>query len=392
MAKTVWTDYLTEQAVFRFWYVLENNNFKNAIKKAQKNAKMSYSIMHNALYAGLYFPNASYEYGDKPLAQIKLGKGLAANATIANFMDRHEILKNIHAMSDCAYAIRTYAPYGYNAKMFANLFREIGEKEAYTPIQYSINPKLLNIATPNQDEQTPNKPNRYRLAKNLAKLAKQQPVVFATKPLQKKKQEFETALADYKKAKQDFDNALIKKGILDANSRQKLHNALDTGFYRSVIPNYGFSIQNVVDNFATDLSRYITKRELKGHATKYAYAKDMVESSQTKQLGELAEQLRKQGVRMREKFIYNYTTYPECSKGFINAFCLMLAKANDYDASLLEKAFAHSLPETMDILMETLTKLKVQYAGAQTAQDKKQIEDQVLKIKNAFEQSNENSI
>ena len=389
MSKIVWTDYLTEQAVFRLWYTLENNNFKNAIKTAQKNAKMSYSIMHNALYSGLYYPQNNYEYGFRAIKQIREDKQLSVSSTIANFMDRDEILRNIHAMFECASAVRKFAPYGYNTKLFAGEFFAIGAAEANKSATTKVDAKLLNITTPNQNELAPNKPNRYRLSKSLIKVCKEKPMVLSTLSTQEKKKKFEQAYTSFTAAKQAFEMALVSYGVADTAKREKLNGALDSGFYRTAITNYGFNIADILKE--GDKRSVITKKELLGHARKFEQATNVVQTSTRLPLVELAEKLKASGEQSRALFVKNNRTYPECNKGFVNAFCEMLAKVYEYDASILENGLGRSLPEVMDILMNTLSKLQKQYTSA-TAEDKKQIEEQVQKIKNAFEASNENNI
>ena len=95
----------------------ENNNFKYSIKQSQKDAKVNYASLHNALYSGLYYPNRPFEYNHRTIEDIRDARNISG--AIANYMGRNEILKNIHAMYECADYVRKNITAGYNSKLLA---------------------------------------------------------------------------------------------------------------------------------------------------------------------------------------------------------------------------------------------------------------------------------
>lgn len=387
----VWTKFLEEEAIYRFWYVLENNNFKKAIKDAQKEGRMSYSIAHNALYAGLYYPDKKYTYGDKVLRDIKEERELKKRDTLANFMSREEILENIHAMYECACMIRDHTPFGYNAVMFTREFYRIGQREKQLSSKKNIEPKLLHFAFPQEDETTPNKPNRYRLAKKFVKLQKNGLVYsFKTQYPQCLQEIFEQNLLKFKTNYQKLNDALVLNGITDLKKRQRLINSIDCGFYRTILPHYGFSIKDLAEkDCASDL---ITVGELNAHAKKFEDATNVILENKNLPLVELAEKLKQSGEKSRDNYISIHRTYPETKKGFLNAFCEMIAKAYEYDTTLLENGLGRSTSNIIKKIIETLQLLDNEYKIAESPREKEDIEKQVYKIQSALESSNTHNI
>lgn len=385
----VWTNYLQEEALFRFWYLLENNNFKSAIKNAQKEGKMSYSIAHNALYAGLYYPQNPYTYGDRVLVNIKEERELKKSATIANFMQREEILENIHAMYECATMIRDYSPYGYNAVMFTKEFFNIGRREKEKSNQTKIDAKLLYFATANENELTPNKPNRYRLAKNFAKTQAAN-LEYNFKNSSERNINFDGAMQDYKNNNQQLNDTLVLNGITDLKKREKLINSVTCGFYRTVLPHYGLSIKGLTETSAP--KELITSKELVTLSQMLIDATEVAKQNKDLPLNELADKLKQSGEKSREAFVKQNKTYPETKKGFMNAFCEMLAKAYVYDETILEEGLGRSMPDVIEKILKTMTKLKEEFAQNPSGKEKEELTKQVTNIQKALEGSNTHNI
>lgn len=382
--RTVWTDYLTEEAVYRFWYTLENNNFKNSIKKAQKNAKMNYANMHNALYSGLYFPDSPFVYGYRTVQDIRVLKNLGDREALANNMTRDEMLKNIHAMFQCANYVKTYAPYGYNAKMFAKQFFSIGlEANKEAEKMEHRNPTLKK----KQSETTEEVPNRYRLSKSLQKLAKSEHIIYKQYRSEDMPALYEEALKKYQLKKAEFAMAIAK---FDDSSKKTLSNSLDSGFYNTVLPFYGFDIANIITD-ANDNNLVVTRHELLGHAKKFDLATKAINENSEKSFPELCEIARESGQRARD-MMENFCHVPECQKGFINEFCDMLAKIDQFDPSILIRLQDTDIPEIMKNMITVVQNLLNSYTKTEDPIEKQEIKEQVEKIKNALEKSNENNI
>ena len=387
-SKINWSRYIIDEAIYRFWYILENNNFKHSIKKSQKDAKMSYATMHNALYSGLYYPKKAFEYNHRTIEDIRNNRNI--NGAIANYMGRAEILKNIHSMYECADFIRKNKTFGYNARLFAKEIYNIGVKTVKTEKLQKVNPKLVITTLPYQDEKTPNVPNRYRLAKSLAKKLKQKgnKLIFSFYTSEERKEKYYSVHTKYIRSKNSFEKVLKQKGFEDLNSILKLEQSLNSGFYKSIIPFFGFEIDNFL--VGNSIGGVVKIQELEGNAKKFDLARKQLAKKLT--FSDAMENLREIGIGARSAFVKKYRTYPECFDGFLNTFCDMLAKIYAYDNEKLNIGGEKGLAEIANKLIETIKKLSTQYETSTDLKEKKEVEDQIKKIQKALEDSNTHNI
>lgn len=391
--KIIWSNYLKEEAIFRFWYTLENNNFKNAIKFAQKQGKMNYAYMHNALYSGLYYPEKNYEYPYRAIKDIRKDKNLKYNATIANFMPRDEILMNIHSMNESARAIRKLAPFGYNAKLFAKEFNMIGKDETALLQKIKIkNDSLFNSTPQTEDELVPNKPNRYNLSRTFLKQQKNNPFVFKKDTSKERDSHFKKALAKYKKAKASFDYQLNSLNIKEDNKNSLLSQFLDAGLYRSSIAHFGFDFDFLVSQ-AKDPKQIVTAKELLLHADKFTRGAKVLSGLKTfKGASQVEEDLIEAGLKSRLNFIKQEKSYPETKIGFLNAFCEMISHNLEINPLLKDKVIEKDTPKMADTLIDVILKLKNQYLETKDKEERKEIDLQMKKIQKSLETSNEHNI
>lgn len=391
--KIVWSDFLKEEAIYRFWYTLENNNFKNAIKAAQKQGKMNYANMHNALYSGLYYPEKNYEYPYRAIKDIRTDRALKHNATIANFMERHEILMNIHAMNESARAIRKLAPFGYNAKLFAKEFNLIGKLEAEVVEKAKIKNKLLFNSHPQtEDELVKNKPNRYNLSRSFAKQQKTKTNIFTINSKTQREKAYNSSLQKYNNAKQAFEYEIARLNIKDNKKAGLLSQMLDAGVYRTSIPHFGFDFNKLVSE-AKDPRQIATRAEIVLHTEKFENgAKVLKQFEQLSSLTQIEEALLKAGNNARNNFIKKHRTYPEAKIGFLNTFCEMISKQLEINPLLKDRIIDKDTPTMADSLIDVILKLKTQFLNTKDKEEKKEIDLQMKKIQEALEGSNQHNI
>lgn len=393
--KVVWSDFLKEEAIYRFWYTLENNNFKNAIKKAQKKGQMNYATMHNALYSGLYYPKNNYIYPFRAVKDVRASKGLGKNAVLANFMPRNELLKNIHAMNESARAIRKFAPLGYNAKLFAHEFYLIGKAETELYEKIKIKNKKLFNTLPAKNELKPNKPNRYTLSKNFMKSQKSNPTVFKAQSKKIRQQKYNRAINKYKKAKQNFEYQVFKLNLKSTKEENLMLQFLNSGLYRTSIPHYGFNPDNIVENLVQydDTQKPITIKEILLHANKFEKgAKALSGIKNFKNIWQAEEVLINAGSDARQTFIKKESTLPETKVGFLNAFCEMISNELEINPLLKDKTLEKDAVGVADSLIDVIKELKEQYNRSTNSEEKEEVSLQLEKMTKSLADSNEHNI
>ena len=382
--KVVWTNYIAAEAIFRFWYTLENNNFKNAIKKAQKEGRMNYSHMHNALYAGLYFPEKEFVYGQSTIKNLRIER--EAKGALANYMSREEIIKNIHAMYECAQYIRENAPFGYNAKLFAKEFFKIGKEASHQEKIQKMNPKLILIDKPNQDEKTPNSPQRFNLSKKFAKKMRDEKVVFYGQTSEDRTKRLISAKHKYHNAWADFNNYLASRNITTSQVCH-LEKVLNASLYRTILPFYNLDMEKLM--ISGNGAAHIKEYEL--HTEKFKLVLKVLKKSNDFSMDYLNKRMKEVGAKSRNDFMKKNKNFPESYKGFLNAFCEMLIQVYVFEAPEQTKQ-NYTLPEIVEKLMETIQKLNNQYQTSTSAEEKQEIELQMKNIQKAMEESNKHNI
>lgn len=386
--KIVWTNYLKDEAIYRYWYVLENNNFKKAIKHHKTDKDMTCANMHNALYSGLYYPQEGFNFQDRTVLRLRKERGIPYNRPIANFMSRDEILMNIHAMNDAAYSLRTLSKFGYNSKLFASEFYNLGKEENERRIKMKIKPKALYPHVGKKEERELNKPNRYNLARKLLKSLKKEGYTpqFTTVSKRENKELFKKALNNYLKAKFVFENTIKTIGIYQLEKKAMLKEQLDSGFYRSVIPHYGFSIDNIL--FTDHLEQVITAKELNIHAKKFEAATKALTENKELSYKELLTVMYKTGKAVRNEYIEKNHTYPEIGKGFKNAFCEMISHQLSLNPQVFEDKEKINVNDFSSKLIHAILRLKSVYNESKNEQEKQEIKVQLEKFRQALENSN----
>ena len=392
-----WTDMLTnydiKKLVERMLFSMEYKYLTHNIKSAQKEAKMSYSVMFNSIVAGIFFPESAYEYGTKSyVKEYRQKLGLAKNAVLADYISSEDMYKIIHTLHSCSELLISNKDFGWNAKMFAYQFNQIAKEINKKVNQNKIEAKSVFLT---ERIKGVGEKSKYRLgvAKTLIRHVKKEGSTIALRPYTKKRAQakFEEELKNYNAKKQLFHEQLEKRTISE-EKRRKLTAALDSGFYGTVIPYFGFNIESLMKR--NDANIYLSKREITGHINKFIKATEVLKNNQKTPLVELAEKLEVAGRESRNEFITTHHAYPEHTKGFYNSCIEMFADKNmKYDeTALVESGLGMSVPYVLKKTANTLNLLAEQYENSNSPAEKQEIEKQAEKAQILIEKSNEFSI
>lgn len=321
----VWTKYLTMRTLLRAWYVFENKNFKREIFLTKESTKASFAACHNALYNGLYYPDEELE-SNAALIRIKEKRELKKNATIANFMSPQEILMNIHAMYDCANSIHEAGLNATNEQIYY-LCKENGIKHNLQ--QAKLNPKYICNEPEALVEVQPNCQRFVKKLKNNLKLANFVPAtVYSELDSATKKEKFNQALAKYKKSYNNFCCVLAKHSIISQSSRAKVFQIVDSAFYGTKLPYFGVDFHSLI--LKENVEQLVTRKELEANTEKLSKLAKFLKNTSFKTIPQLETSLHNEANKFRQNFIENNKTYPECNKGFYNAFASALSQAFEF--------------------------------------------------------------
>lgn len=328
----VWTRYLTMRTLLRAWYVFENKNFKREIFLTKESTKASFAACHNALYNGLYYPDEELE-NNTALRRLKEKRELKKNATIANFMSPQEILMNIHAMYDCANSIHEVGSKATNDEIYS-LCKQNGIKQNY--MQKQLNPKFICSEPESLVEVQPNCQRFVKKLKTNLKLANFVPATVYSEINSKTKQEkFTLALEKYLKAYNNFCLTLAKHSILSQNAREKTLQIIDSGFYATKLPFFGVSFHALTQK--ENVEELITRKELEANTKKLVEISKFLKNNSFKTVEHFEKSILLVAEKLRQNFIDKNLTYPECNKGFYNAFACALAQTFEYQDIKIEE-------------------------------------------------------
>lgn len=334
MAKreVVWTKYLTMRTLLRAWYVFENKNFKREIFLTKESTKASFAACHNALYNGLYYPHEELE-SNTALIRLKEKRELKRNATIANFMSPQEILMNIHAMYDCANSIHEAGSSATNEDIYS-LCKENGTKHNLQ--QAKLNPKYICSEPEALVEVQPNCQRFVKKLKTNLKLANFVPAtVYSELDSETKKEKFNQALTKYKKAYNTFCCSLAKHSIISQTSREKVFQIIDSGFYGTKLPFYGVDFNSLT--LKENVEQLLTRKELEANTEKLTKLSSFLKNTSFKTIPQLETSLHNESNKIRQNYIDKNNTYPECNKGFYNAFASALSLAFEFKDLKIEE-------------------------------------------------------
>lgn len=392
-----WTDLLTnydiKKLVERMLFSLEYKYLTHNIKTSQKEAKMSYSLMFNSIIAGIFFPEEVYSYGSKSyVKQLRQKLGLTRTAVLADYISSGDMYKIIHTLHKCSDLLISNRDFGWNAKMFAYHFNKIGKAESLKKEVITIDPdsvflteKIKGIGLTRAYKLSP--------AKTLIRHVKKEGTHIAMRSYTKEESNrmFSVALDDYKNAKAEYDRELAIRNLPEAK-RKKLTASLDSGFYEVIVPFYGHDITSIFKH--EESFKYVSRRELLGHARKFERAKEVLMANRKTPLVELSEKLENAGVQSREVFIRYHKAYPEHTTGFYNGCIEMFADKNmKFDeTALVESGLGMSTPYILKKSALALHLLAKQYEDAKTDDERQEIEKQAEKAQVMLQNSNEHSI
>lgn len=377
--EVVWTKFLTERTLLRAWYILENNYFKGTIKrileKQDDQVKVSYGKCHNCLYQGLYFPNEEFGTGEKPLPRIKEAKGITTKSSvIANTMPPYEILKNIHAMHTAAVDIIDYFDI-YDCDDCADKFYELCYNAGQDENKYVITDTTYG----DSKAITPIRPNCYRFVKKIKKdlkLGRTVGTVYSESD-NYKQSKFDKALNDYNKARNRFVNDLSLRGTLAQNTIKTIIASIDNGLYCSMIGNIGFDMDVLTKKDQPE--KYLSRKDLQIHTKKFNRATKELKIVYNTNVSWLAKRMHNLGQDLREDYLRTHKAYPECNKGFYNAFAEMLAQNFEYQ-ELKQTQVLKNYPQELEDIIKEMKSIRKMLFGTDL-QQKKEAMDKIDKIK-----------
>lgn len=374
----VWTKYLSERTLLKAWHILENNYFKSAIKKARDNGGVvSYAVAHNALYAGLYFPDEKFMTSDKPLAMIKQELGLKKYITISNVLPPHQVLKNIHAMHVAG-------------KSILDNMQKIQQNDGYTYAlcNYAgrqIHDENIDAKKVNRDKKSlePVQPNCYRYVKKIKRdLALGKPIGTVFDEGDKSKQQkFDIALKKYQDAFKKFENELQNHGVLAGDSQKTCFAQLDNGLYCTMLGNVGFDITELLQK--QNPNAYVSRKELELHTKKLLTATKTLQKTNAISFNELKKILLGCGEQMRKDFVLTNKTYPECAKGFYNALANVLSKNLQY-INVFDESQTKNYPSELKEILQKISKLEQTFKSS-NAEEKQKASEKLEKIAHILE-------
>lgn len=370
----VWSKYLTERTLLRAWYILENNYFKSVIKKSVEGEEKTrassahYSRCHNALYTGLYFPEQEYLTNFKPLPIIKENKNLQKKSgVIANTMPPYEILQNIHAMHNAGKSISAFIKEnGFTDMQDLYMLSNSAGK------LHSQNKVDINLVNEDAEALKPVQTNCYRFVKKIKadlKLGKPVGTVY-TESKQHKQENFDKALENYQAELKYFKANLNAFGVFGQEKHDKIMQSLDNGLYDTMIASLGFSFDNLTQK--ENLSNFVTTKELKLHTLKLYLASKRLQSIKLCDFNSLCQKMQEVGSFARVNYIEANKVYPECSKGFYNAFAEMLSQ-NYENQQLIDNTQVKNYPEIISQIIQKMQTLKSQLITSKNQEQQKQI-------------------
>lgn len=382
----VWTKYLSERTLLRAWYILENNFFKSAIKKAQvsdtSTGHASFAKCHNALYTGLYFPQQEYYEFYKPIPEIKKAKNLVKGGVMANTMPPYEILKNIHAMNIAGDLILT------NSKINSLVNDTLPYSEHLYKTSYEAGKKISNIDVLNKlvnsdpESLKPVQTNCYRFVKKIKadlKLGKTIGTVYSESK-KFKEERFQQSVSKYNSAYAQFVLALANYGILGQEKIKLMLSYLDNGLYQTMVGHLGFSFNELMKK--ENLDQLVTRKEIDLHTEKLNKATSALHKFKNRyNLTNLQTLMKRVGDNLRTSYIEKNKVYPECNKGFYNAFAMMLSM--NFEKLNPQEIKTKNYPLLFDKLIQKINVLKQDFNATKSTETKQDIQtklDEIEKI------------
>lgn len=381
----VWTKYLSERTLLRAWYVLENNYFKSTIKNAklaqgQTARHANYSKCHNALYTGLYYPNKDVDYLDfKPIPQIKQDKNITTKSgVIANSMPPYEILKNIHAMHLAGKSIADYTRFSSKIEsddLYAISY-DCGKEMSALNVKNELVNSDANALVPVQE-------SCYKYIKKIKadlQLGKPIGTVF-TENSSEKIRKFENSVKKYNETLLEFKQRMIKFGLYSNDQINALLSSMDNGLYGTMVGNLGFNFNDLMKK--NNLRDYVTRKEVELHTKKIKAGMEDLEYINTTSLKKLCSMMERKAGTVRERYISTKKVYPECNKGFYNAFAEMLAM-NLQNINVADDC-VKNYPKVFEQIITKMNYLKKQYLNSENKDFNKEISkklDQITEVLN----------